>query len=140
MRYLVLSDIHANLEALDAVLATAERSWTQVLVLGDLVGYGADPNAVIERVRALPIAAIIRGNHDKVATGLGAVDSFNHVARHAIAWTTRILTPDNHAWLAALPAGTGDRRRPRGDLPRRAVRRGRLRLRRPRRAARVGAA
>jgi diadenosine tetraphosphatase ApaH/serine/threonine PP2A family protein phosphatase len=104
MRYLVLSDVHANLEALEAVLG-AGRAWTKVLVLGDLVGYGADPNAVVERVRALPIAAMVRGNHDKVATGLAPVDSFNPVARQAIGWTTRALTPGNHAWLAALPEG-----------------------------------
>jgi diadenosine tetraphosphatase ApaH/serine/threonine PP2A family protein phosphatase len=104
MRYLILSDVHANLEALEAVLA-AERSWEQVLMLGDLVGYGADPNAVIERVRALPVARMVRGNHDKVATSLAAVDSFNPVARQAIGWTARVLTPENHAWLAALPEG-----------------------------------
>jgi diadenosine tetraphosphatase ApaH/serine/threonine PP2A family protein phosphatase len=104
MRFLVLSDVHANLEALDAVLAVA-RSWSQALVLGDLVGYGADPNAVVERVRELPIAAIVRGNHDKVATGLASVDTFNPVARQAIVWTARMLTPDNRAWLAALPQG-----------------------------------
>jgi diadenosine tetraphosphatase ApaH/serine/threonine PP2A family protein phosphatase len=104
MRYLVISDVHANLEALEAVLA-ADRSWTQVLVLGDLVGYGADPNAVVERVRALPIAAVVRGNHDKVAAGLAPVETFNPVARHAIGWTTRVLTTENHGWLAALPEG-----------------------------------
>jgi diadenosine tetraphosphatase ApaH/serine/threonine PP2A family protein phosphatase len=104
MRYLILSDVHANLEALEAVLG-ADRSWTHVLVLGDLVGYGADPNTVVERVRALPIAAMVRGNHDKVATGLAPVDSFNPVARHAINWTTRVLTPENHEWLAAMAQG-----------------------------------
>ena len=104
MRYLILSDVHANLEALEAVLA-ADRSWTKVLVLGDLVGYGADPNAVVDQVRALPIAAMVRGNHDKVAVGLAPVDSFNPVARHAIGWTTRVLTPENHRWLATLPEG-----------------------------------
>ena len=104
MRYLILSDVHANLEALEAVLG-AERSWTQVLVLGDLVGYGADPNAVVDCIRDLPIAAMVRGNHDKVATGLAPVDSFNPVARHAIGWTMRVLTPENHAWLATLPEG-----------------------------------
>jgi diadenosine tetraphosphatase ApaH/serine/threonine PP2A family protein phosphatase len=104
MRYLVVSDVHGNLEALEAVLG-AGRAWTRVLVLGDLVGYGADPNAVVERVRALPIAAMVRGNHDKVATGLAPVDSFNPVARHAINWTTRVLTSENQAWLAALPEG-----------------------------------
>lgn len=105
MRYLVLSDVHANLEALDAVLAAADGEWDQALVLGDLVGYGADPNAVIDRVRELPVAGMVRGNHDKVAAGLAPVDSFNHVARQAIEWTARALTPANLEWLAALPQG-----------------------------------
>ena len=105
MRYLVLSDVHANLEALSAVLDASAGEWEQVLVLGDLVGYGADPNAVIDRVRALPVAAMVRGNHDKVAAGLASVDSFNHVARLAIEWTTAVLTPENLRWLAALPQG-----------------------------------
>ena len=62
MRYLVLTDIHANLEALEACLAhAAERGFTRTLVLGDLVGYGADPNAVIERVRALEPTSVIQG-------------------------------------------------------------------------------
>jgi len=104
MRYLILSDVHANLEALEAVLAAAP-SWDQALILGDLVGYGADPNAVVERLRALPTAALIRGNHDKVAAGLTPVDGFNQLARHAIQWTASELTSDNLAWVAALPAG-----------------------------------
>jgi diadenosine tetraphosphatase ApaH/serine/threonine PP2A family protein phosphatase len=105
MRYLVLSDVHANFEALAAVLEASAGQWDQVLVLGDLVGYGADPNAVIERVRALPVAAMVRGNHDKVACGLDSVDSFNHVARQAIEWTARVLTPENLRWLSELPRG-----------------------------------
>jgi diadenosine tetraphosphatase ApaH/serine/threonine PP2A family protein phosphatase len=105
MRYLVLSDVHANLEALDAVLDASASQWDQVLVLGDLVGYGADPNAVIERVRALPVTAMVRGNHDKVAAGLASVDSFNHVARQAIEWTSARLTPAHLQWLTALPKG-----------------------------------
>ena len=65
MRYLVLSDIHANMEAFEAVLAAAaEIPYDRLLVLGDLVGYGADPNAVVERVRGLAPHALIRGNHD----------------------------------------------------------------------------
>ena len=105
MRYLVLSDIHANLEALDAVLDTAGEGWDTVLVLGDLVGYGADPNAVVDRVRAIRNATVIRGNHDKVGAGLESVAGFNHLARQAIVWTTKALTPANRAWVAALPAG-----------------------------------
>ena len=104
MRYLVLSDIHANLEALQAVLGGAGVH-DAVLVLGDLVGYGADPNAVIERIRALPITTIVRGNHDKVGAGLENVESFNHLARQAIAWTAAMLTPSNRDWLAALQQG-----------------------------------
>jgi diadenosine tetraphosphatase ApaH/serine/threonine PP2A family protein phosphatase len=104
MKYLVISDVHANLEALDATLAAAS-GYGRVLVLGDLVGYGADPNAVIERVRALPSSTVIRGNHDKVGAGLEDVQGFNHLARHAIAWTATALTPANRAWLAALPQG-----------------------------------
>lgn len=103
MRYLIISDVHANLEALEATLAAG--SYDRALVLGDLVGYGADPNAVIERVRALPNATIIRGNHDKVGAGIEDVEGFNHLARFAIAWTASTLTPENKAWLAALPAG-----------------------------------
>ena len=104
MRYLLISDVHANIEALEATLSAA-GSYDRVLVLGDLVGYGADPNAVIDRVRQLPTAAVIRGNHDKVAAGLDDVDSFNLVARLAVEWTAAALTAENLAWLAALPRG-----------------------------------
>lgn len=104
MTYLVLSDIHANLEALEATLAAAGR-YDRALVLGDLVGYGADPNAVIARVRELPVETIIRGNHDKVAAGLEDVEGFNLIARDAIEWTASVLTPQNREWLAALPQG-----------------------------------
>ena len=105
MRYLVISDIHANLEALEAVLAEAAGAYDGALVLGDLVGYGADPNAVTERIRALASIAIVRGNHDKVAVGLAGVDGFNHLARHAILWTGNELTEENRNWLTALPEG-----------------------------------
>jgi diadenosine tetraphosphatase ApaH/serine/threonine PP2A family protein phosphatase len=104
LRYLVISDVHANLEALDAVLAAA-GPYDHALVLGDLVGYGADPNAVIDRVRALPATTFIRGNHDKVGAGLENTDGFNYLARHAITWTTNALTPERRQWLAALPQG-----------------------------------
>ena len=104
MRYLIISDIHANLEALEATLAAA-GAYDKALVLGDLVGYGADPNAVIDRVRGLTEVTIIRGNHDKVGAGIEDVDGFNHLARHAIAWTAATLTPENRTWLAALPQG-----------------------------------
>lgn len=109
MRYLVLSDIHANLEAFEAVMdAGAGARCDRVLLLGDLVGYGADPNAVVERVRAMRDVVVIRGNHDKVAAGVETVEGFNHMARLAIAWTAAALTEDNRAYLAALPSGPID--------------------------------
>ncbi|MBA2302998.1 MAG: metallophosphoesterase family protein [Acidobacteria bacterium] len=106
MRFLILSDIHANVDAFDAVLAAAPRhTWDRALVLGDLVGYGAEPNAVIERVLALEPLAVIRGNHDKAACGLGDASDFNHVARLAAVWTADALTPENRMYLERLPAG-----------------------------------
>ena len=104
MRYLLLSDIHANLEALEATLSAAGE-WDAALVLGDLVGYGADPNAVVDRIRALNPIAIIRGNHDKAACGLDDGSNFNYVARTAAAWTHDVLTAVNLEYLRALPAG-----------------------------------
>ena len=109
MRYIVLTDIHANFEALDACLADARpRGFDQTLVLGDLVGYGGDPNAVVERVQSLNPAAIVRGNHDKVACGLEQAEGFNAVAKSAAKWTLDVLTPAHRDWLAALPEGPID--------------------------------
>jgi diadenosine tetraphosphatase ApaH/serine/threonine PP2A family protein phosphatase len=106
MRYLVLTDIHANLEALDACLFDARaRGYDDTLVLGDLVGYGPDPNEVVERIIALKPLAMVRGNHDKVACGLEQAEGFNAVARSAAKWTLDILTPKNREWLADLPEG-----------------------------------
>ncbi|HEY1912170.1 MAG TPA: metallophosphoesterase family protein [Vicinamibacterales bacterium] len=106
MRYLVLTDIHANLEALDACVADARaRRFDATLILGDLVGYGGDPNAVVERVQALEPIAIVRGNHDKVACGLEQAEGFNAVARSAAKWTLDVLTPAHRDWLCALPEG-----------------------------------
>jgi predicted phosphodiesterase len=106
MRYLVLTDIHANLEALETCLADARaRGYDQTLVLGDLVGYGADPNAVVAMVQGLKPAAMVRGNHDKVACGLDQAEGFNLIAKSAARWTFDTLTPEHRAWLAALPRG-----------------------------------
>lgn len=106
MRYLVISDIHANLEAFEAVMAEAKPlNYDKVLLLGDLVGYGADPNAICDRVRAMKPDALIRGNHDKVGSGVESSEGFNAMARNAITWTFDRLTRDNREWLAALPAG-----------------------------------
>jgi len=103
VRILVLSDIHANLEALDACLAAAP-SYDLAVNLGDIVGYGASPNEVIDRSRDLG-KIFVRGNHDKAATGLMDLDDFNPMAAAATIWTRNELTPKNLDWLRALPHG-----------------------------------
>ncbi len=103
MRILVLSDIHANLEALDACMAAAP-SFDLVVNLGDIVGYGASPNDVTDRVREMG-KIFVRGNHDKAATGLIDLDDFNPMAGAAAIWTRNELTPENLDWLRALPHG-----------------------------------
>lgn len=107
MRYLIFSDLHANLDAFEAVLAAAPPA-DRIVILGDIVGYGAEPNAVIDRVRALEPFRLIRGNHDKVASGLEMPDSFNPAALQSAAWTYDKLTPDNRAWLYAIPPGPAE--------------------------------
>ncbi len=106
MRFLILSDIHGNIDALDAVLARAPRdSYDRLLVLGDLVGYGGTPNEVVDRIFELSPDVIIRGNHDKVATGIESADKFNRVAAEAARWTQDTLSPENRKRVAGLPAG-----------------------------------
>jgi len=106
LRYLILSDLHANLHALEAVLEDAAViGFDQVLVLGDLVDYGADPAAVMDRTMATHPAAIIRGNHDKVCSGLEPPFSFSEDARQACLWTHATLSADHLQVLAALRKG-----------------------------------
>lgn len=106
VRYLVLSDIHGNLEALQSVFRAVERRrYAGVLCLGDLVGYGASPNAVVTRIRRLKNLLAVRGNHDKVASGLENGDNFNASALEAARWTRQRLTPPNLAFLQSLPRG-----------------------------------
>ena len=97
LRILVLSDIHANLEAMAACLSAAP-SFDQVVNLGDIVGYGASPNEVTDRSRGLG-KVFVRGNHDKAATGLMNIDDFNPLAAAAATWTRAELTPANLEWL-----------------------------------------
>jgi predicted phosphodiesterase len=104
LRYLLLSDLHSNLEALDACLELAEGKYEQVLCLGDLVGYGPDPNAVIEKIRSIA-SVIIRGNHDRACTGDPVAAEFNPLARLATEWTQDALTPEHTGFLRTLPAG-----------------------------------
>lgn len=101
MRVAVLSDIHANLPALEAVLA-AIGPIDAIWHLGDTVGYGPQPNEVVERLTDEG-AVGVRGNHDSAATGLIDADWFNEDARVAVEWTARVLTPASRAALLALP-------------------------------------
>ncbi len=101
MRVAVLSDIHSNLVALDAVLAEVP-SVDEVWQLGDIVGYGPDPDGVVARLREIG-ALGVRGNHDAAALGGREIDYFNVDARTAMLWTREILGEESKAWLAALP-------------------------------------
>jgi diadenosine tetraphosphatase ApaH/serine/threonine PP2A family protein phosphatase len=104
VRYLILSDIHSNWEALEAVLADAAGTFDEALCCGDLVGYGADPNRVVEWVRS-SVRFVVRGNHDKGCAGLEDLDWFNPIARAAAEWTATVLTPGNLEYLRSLPRG-----------------------------------
>jgi predicted phosphodiesterase len=103
LRILLLSDIHSNLEAVEACLAAAPSS-DAVVNLGDIVGYGASPNEVTTRARELG-GTFVRGNHDKVVTGLESVESFNPIAGLAALWNREHTSPENLDWLRALPKG-----------------------------------
>jgi predicted phosphodiesterase len=107
LRYLILSDMHANWDAFEAVLRRARRKrFDAVLVLGDLVGYGGAPNQVVEAVRALgPRLITVRGNHDKVVAGIDSGSNFNQTALTAAQWTTGRLTPANLRYVRDLPKG-----------------------------------
>jgi predicted phosphodiesterase len=104
MRILILSDLHSNGTALDAVLGAAEDHWDSSVCLGDVVGYGPDPNYVTAKLRELGTKTI-RGNHDKAVTGLMATEDFNPVAKAAVDWTRNELKAEHMAWLSTLPKG-----------------------------------
>lgn len=107
MRYLVISDIHANWEALEAVLhKTKRKRYDRVLFLGDAVGYGASANRVLDWLRSLsPAPLVVRGNHDRVCVGLEGGEYFNPQAFAAISWTRQHLDQRNFEWLRNLPEG-----------------------------------
>jgi len=104
VRYLILSDLHANWEALDAVVRHAKGEYDSSLCCGDLVGYGADPNPVVEWVRD-HCAVIVRGNHDRACTGQEDLEWFNPVARAAAVWTLANLSAENVSYVRDLPQG-----------------------------------
>ena len=103
MRYLVLTDIHGNLAALQSVLASAP-AFDRIWCLGDLVGYGPNPNEVIERLQEFPLVSVL-GNHDWGVLGRSDPYIFNADARHAMLWTQTELSSENRRFLTSLPAG-----------------------------------
>ena len=104
MPYLIVSDVHSNREALEAVIEHAHGRYSQILCLGDLVGYGADPNYIAEWMRERA-SAVIRGNHDKLCVGLDTGEVYNSAARASAEWTRQALVPANAAYLSKLPRG-----------------------------------
>src|ERR1700686_3747392 len=105
MIYGVFSDVHSNIEALSVVLDFfAELDVEGYICCGDLVGYGADPNACLDRIRALKGLSIIGGNPDLAAIGRMELDYFNQYARAAIVWTQSRLSPENRSFHETLTA------------------------------------
>jgi predicted phosphodiesterase len=102
MRILLVSDIHANLSALDAVIKDAGH-FEQIWCLGDVVGYGPEPNECISRLREFDLICLA-GNHDLAVVGKMALWDFTETARQVIFWTRHCLATSNHDWLSALPA------------------------------------
>jgi predicted phosphodiesterase len=102
MRIALFADIHANLEALEAVLADAEaHGATDYVCLGDIVGYNADPAACLERVRAMG-CPVVKGNHDEDASGSHSLEAMNPVAAAALQWTREQLSDEQRQWLRRL--------------------------------------
>jgi predicted phosphodiesterase len=102
MRVLIISDIHANLAAFETVLKDAHGEWDYVWCLGDVVGYGPDPNECCELLQTLPHLCLA-GNHDWAALGRLDIRTFNADARKAVNWTIEVLKPENVEYLHALP-------------------------------------
>ena len=106
MLYLIFSDVHGNLEAYKRMIKAANKIKPDVFIcLGDLIGYGPNPNETIDRTRKIKNLFIVRGNHDKVAAGLDSTGSFNPVARKAMVWTKKKLKDTNKEYLKNLPKG-----------------------------------
>jgi predicted phosphodiesterase len=107
VRTLVVSDLHSNAEALRAVMSRVRRKrFDRIACLGDFVGYGAQPNHVLDKMRTMPWRKFyVRGNHDRVASGLDDGSMFNSAAREAALWTRDKLSPSNLRFLRELPLG-----------------------------------
>jgi len=106
VKFLVFSDIHSNLEAFKAVLSKIRKmKIDSYLFLGDAVGYGANPNEVIELLASIPNLISVRGNHDKVVMGYESLEFFNPVAAEAVKWTRKNLNEFSRKFLSMLKRG-----------------------------------
>ena len=103
MRILIISDIHANLNAFQAVLEHARNKWDIIWFLGDLVGYGPNPNECVQELQKHKHIAL-SGNHDQAVLGKLDIKSFNREAKFAITWTQEAITDDTHSYLQSLPS------------------------------------
>ncbi|MBI5345275.1 MAG: metallophosphoesterase family protein [Deltaproteobacteria bacterium] len=103
MRYAIISDIHSNIEALSVFFEkAASLGADDIVCLGDIVGYNANPNECVELVRKNGVKCVM-GNHDARAAGVEAADTFSYLAAESVMWTRGVLTEENSAFLASLP-------------------------------------
>jgi predicted phosphodiesterase len=102
MKYAIIADIHANLEALEVVLKDAkEQHCTHYACLGDVVGYNANPKECLDIIREMGMPCI-KGNHDEYCSNEGAMEGFNPYAAEAVSWTRKQLSPEDRKWLREL--------------------------------------
>lgn len=104
MQFLILSDLHANWQALEAVLADAKGEYDQVVCCGDIVGYNPNPSEVLDWTRSSCVA-VVRGNHDKVVAGIDDLEWFNDIAKTSAQWTMHVLSRNQLNFLTELPTG-----------------------------------
>jgi predicted phosphodiesterase len=106
MRYLIFADIHGNLEAFQSVLKFIQKKKIDhYIFLGDMVGYGASPNEIIQKIQTLKPLSLIRGNHDKAVCGLDSIETFNPIAASAIFWTKEKILKKNYNFLLRQKQG-----------------------------------
>lgn len=101
MKTLIISDVHSNLTALQTVLEDAQP-FDRVWCLGDVIGYGPDPNECIDRIRNLPLLKCVKGNHDAAIIGDINISAFNYEARASLRWLDNVISPENRRWLSGL--------------------------------------
>ncbi len=108
MKYAIVSDLHANMEAFNTILSKCyEVGVEKYICLGDIVGYNAEPSACLEKLKSLDVVGIVKGNHDEYASnGDNEMEGFNPHARNAVLWTREQLSEEQLQWLSKLPLRT----------------------------------